>query len=62
MNTGCSISSRNLLGCSDFDLAETGPLFVGLNFALRYNALKMTKNVGMLIDSVITRRTVMGDE
>ena len=43
-------------------ITETGPLFVGLNFALRYNALKMTKNFGVLIDSIITRSTVMGDE
>ena len=41
---------------------EVEPLNIGPNNALRYNALKMTKNFGVLIDSVITRRTVRGDE
>ena len=37
---------------------EVEPLNVGRNIATRYNALKMTKKIGVLIDSVITRRTV----
>ena len=41
---------------------EVEPLNVGPNNALRYNALKTTKKIGVLIDSVITRRTVRGDE
>ena len=41
---------------------EVEPLNIIPNNALRYNALKMTKNFGVLIDSVITRRTVRGDE
>ena len=42
--------------------SEVEPLNIGPNNALRYNALKMTKKFGVLIDSVITRRTVRGDE
>ena len=47
---------------SSHEGSEVEPLNIGPNNALRYNALKMTKNFGVLIDSVITRRTVRGDE